>query len=326
MAAPLIATTPAGERALRQHAPEIAEQCRFLLLNEDGSLPADASEAADILLVFYDLFFTAHVSASPITENLSAVAGECSWVQAGSAGWDDAFLGSIKHSARRYCNASGVHAPSIANYVFAHFLAHCKRLDLHRLQQAEHIWQGQGGDGELTEAHLGIVGYGGIGREIARLGRAFNMHITAIRRSPQPDPHADEVWGTDRLDELIAQSAYLALCAPHSSETEGLLDARRLALMPEGSVLVNVGRGSAIVEADLIEALKRGRPAYAAIDTTATEPLPEDSPLWDTPNLYISPHDSAFSPHSVPRLMKLFAENIRRHIAGEELLNLVTED
>lgn len=316
----LIASSPTGIKYCEEAVVSRVKNAKFVALDEDGNLADDI--APDALLVFYDLFFAVRDNPAILT-NLTKIAARCQWVQAGSAGWDTPLLASVYNSAQKYCNASGVHAEPIAQYVLGHMLAHCKQFDIHREHQRRHEWKELPGLGELTGALVGIVGYGGIGRAVARLCKAFGTTVLGFRRTPQPDEHADAVHSVNDFDAHLGDLDYLVLCIPDSPESRGFMHADRFAHMKPSALLVNVGRGSAVVEADLIRALEQEQLAAAAIDTTQQEPLPKGDPLWDAPNLYISSHDSAHSPHSVPRLIALFADNVARHAEGKPLVNLV---
>lgn len=319
----IIASSSTGIKYCRDVIDQRIADVEYVEVDDNASLPDGVNP--DVLFVFYDLYFAARDNAEIIT-NLSRVAGGCQWVQAGSAGWDVPLLASVYKSAQRYCNASGVHAEPLAQYALGHMLAHCKQFDLHREYRRLHKWEELPGLGELTGATVGIVGYGGIGRAVARLCKAFGMVVQGFRRSPQPDEYADAVYSVEDFDLYLEGMDYLVLCVPESAESRDFMHAERFAKMKESALLVNVGRGNSIVEADLIQALQQGHIAAAVVDTTRQEPLPADDPLWDAPNLYISAHDAAHSPHSIIRLVELFASNVERFAKGEALVNQVKGD
>ena len=191
---------------------------------------------------------------------------------------------------------------------------------------------------ELRGATLGIVGYGSIGREVGRIGKCFGMRVVAAKRSVNEardtgyklpgtgDPEAqmpDRIYPPERLREMLAECDFVVISLPLTSETRGLIGEEELQAMKPTAYLVNVSRGGIVNEPALIKALQEGWIAGAGLDVFEMEPLPPDSPLYDLDNVILSPHVAGFSPHYDERASDLFAENLRRYLAGEELLNLV---
>lgn len=223
------------------------------------------------------------------------------------------------------CNASGVAAAPIAEFMFARILEVYKDLRLIETQQREHRWAPHFGR-ELAGSTLGIVGLGGIGRAVASRARAFDVTVLGTRRSARPgdtDPDVDELWPLDRVDEMLGRCDIVLLAAPAGPETDDMFDAARFAAMKPGSLFCNVARGSLVVEAALIDALHSGQLAAAVLDVARHEPAPPDDPLWDEPNVYLSPHCSSSMDRYAERLIELFADNLDRLLAGEELRNVV---
>lgn len=240
---------------------------------------------------------------------------------------------------------SGVHAATIAEYAVTMLLA----LAHHVPRMVE--WQGRGAwppDARRWElfvpapvrgATLGIIGYGSIGRELARIAKtAFAMTVLACKRDPSRrvdegyrlpgtgDPEGalpDEWLGPDRLDSLLARSDVVVLCAPLTAETHRLIDARALECMKPSAFFINVGRGASIDEVALAQALRARRIAGAAVDVFEQEPPPAGHPLYEADNVIVSPHVSGFLASYDEQCSVLFAENLRRFQAGAPLLNLV---
>jgi phosphoglycerate dehydrogenase-like enzyme len=178
----------------------------------------------------------------------------------------------------------------------------------------------------LAGKTLGIVGLGAIGTAVAKLGRAFEMKTIATRKSAQAgdvSTAVDTLRGPDGLSAMLSESDVVVLCAPATAETESLIDASAFAAMKTGAVLCNVARGALVDEEALVDALASGHLAAAVLDVTREEPLPAGDPLWDAPNLYLSPHSSIPPDAYDARLLALFAENLRRYAAGESLVNTV---
>ncbi len=266
------------------------------------------------------------IQAGHWSDELWQSAPRLRWVQSGGAGVEEFLTPEFVASPVVLTNAAGVYAVPIADHVMAFLLHFSRRFgDLLRKQmRREWAEWGEFAADELAGKTLGIVGLGAIGAEVARRARAFGMRVIATRRRPDlPAEHADEVRGPDGLPWLLAESDFVALCSALTPETRALIGAEELGLMKPTSYLINIGRGGLVDEAALVRALEEGAVAGAGLDVFEKEPLPADSPLWDMPNVMITPHDSGSSPRSGERLMDLFCENLRRYIAGEPLLNVV---
>jgi phosphoglycerate dehydrogenase-like enzyme len=246
------------------------------------------------------------------------------WVQSWGAGIERFMTSEFIASPVLLTNAAGVYAIPIADHVLAlmlHFSRGLARL-LH--DQIARCWGEEAEPDELAGKTLGIVGLGGIGGEVARRAKAFGMRVIATRRRPElPAEFADEVRGADGLPWLLAESDYVVLCTALTQSTRQLIGPAELRAMKPTAYLMNIGRGGLIDEPALIAALKDNRIAGAGLDVFATEPLPADSPFWYLPNVLITPHLAGSSPRSHERLMDLFCDNLRRYLAGEELLNVV---
>jgi phosphoglycerate dehydrogenase-like enzyme len=268
------------------------------------------------------------------------------WVQLHMAGVD----GLAEHplytqSAIPLVTASGVHAATVAEYAITALLALAHRVP--RMVE----WQRRGGwppdeqrwplfvPSEVRGATLGIIGYGSIGRELARMAKtAFAMTVLACKRDPSrrrdtgwalpgtgdPEGALPDAWlGPEGLPDLLARSDVVVLCAPLTAETQRLIGARELARMRPSAYFVNVGRGASVDETALARALAERRIAGAALDVFAQEPPPAGHPLYALDNVLVSPHVSGFLPSYDDKCTDLFAENLRRYLAGVPLLNVV---
>jgi phosphoglycerate dehydrogenase-like enzyme len=240
---------------------------------------------------------------------------------------------------------SGVHATTIAEYAMTMLLALAHRVP--RMVE----WQARGGwppdeerwplfvPTEVRGATLGIIGYGSIGRELARIAKsAFAMRVLAGKRDPSRRPDdgyclpgtgdpagalPDEWLGPGQLGSLLARSDVVVLCAPLTAETRELIDAEALRRMKPSAYFINVGRGASVDEAALARALREKAIAGAAVDVFAEEPPAAGHPLYGLDNVIVSPHVSGFLPSYDEKCSVLFAENLRRYLAGAPLLNLV---
>jgi phosphoglycerate dehydrogenase-like enzyme len=221
-------------------------------------------------------------------------------------------------------NAAGMHARPLAEFVLFAMLYFAKRMPRVLADQRRHHWERFALD-TLPGKTLGIVGLGHVGRAIAALARAAGLRVVAVRRTPgaaAESPDVDAVYSPGGLRPLLGESDYVVLIAPLTPETAGLLGKAELAAMKPGAVLINIGRGQLVDEPALIDALRSGRLGGAALDVFATEPLPQDSPLWDLPNVLVTPHSMSTALDENERLVDLFCDNLRRYLAGQPLRNV----
>ena len=171
---------------------------------------------------------------------------------------------------------------------------------------------------------MGILALGDIGTAVARRAHGFGMRVYAVDRHPRPaPPTVEEVWGPERLDELLAISDWFVVAAPLTSETRGAIDRRRLGLLKPGAHVIVISRGNIVDEEALIDGLRSGRIAGAGLDAVSVEPLPESSPLWGMKNVVLSPHASGMTPTQWSERMEVFKENLRRFLANEPFLYVV---
>jgi phosphoglycerate dehydrogenase-like enzyme len=228
-------------------------------------------------------------------------------------------------------NAREVHGPVVAEHVIALVLALAKQLpQAVRLQQQklwgqQALWRERPRPREVAGATLGLIGLGSIGREVALRAAALDMRVIAVREHPQQGtaPHVEAIMGVTQIDDLLRQSDYVVLCAPLTGETQGLINAERLAKMKPESCLINVSRGPLIDDDALLDALRSHRIGGAALDVFSKEPLAGDSPFWGLDNLLITPHTAAVTDKLWDRHYALIGENLRRYLAGDPLLGVV---
>jgi phosphoglycerate dehydrogenase-like enzyme len=264
------------------------------------------------------------------------------WVQGHFAGVER-FLDHPLLESVVLTTGSGIHAPAMAEYIlmmmlaFAHHLP--RMIEYHRRAEWPQGRWDLFAPRELRGTTVGIVGYGSVGREVARLAKAFGMQVLATKRDvgrvsddgwglpDVGDPEArsvDRLYPPEALHSMLSESDFVVLTVPLTPTTRGLIGAEELKRMKPEAVLINVARGGVVDEAALIDALRAGAIRGAALDVFAEEPLPAASPLWTVgPNVILSPHISGFTQAYDERAMALFAENLRRYVAGEPLLNVV---
>ena len=249
------------------------------------------------------------------------------WVQTMAAGGGAevkaAGLTSEELERVLFTTSAGVHGRTLAEFAIFGILAGAKDLPRLQAQQAARQWTDRWPMKQVHEQTILVVGLGGIGKDTARLAKALGATVLGAKRQPEPVDYVDEVHPTANLTELVARADAVVFTLPGTAETEGLYGAELIAATKPGAVIINVGRGTVIDEPSLIAALHSGHLASAFLDVLAVEPLPTESPLWAMPQVVISPHTAALSPHEDRRIAELFAENLRRLLDGRELLNVV---
>ena len=244
------------------------------------------------------------------------------WLHSFSAGVDHPVFQRVIDQGARLTTSSGASAIPIAHTVMLYVLAMSR--DLRRWMEAQrrHAWEPRD-IVDLQGQVLGVIGLGPIGLEVARLGAAFGMRVIALRRTPRGDEPC-ETWPMSRFHDLLEIADHVVLALPLTDETRHLLDAAALARLKPTAVVVNVGRGPLIDEAALAEALAHRRIGGAALDVFAAEPLPPTSPLWDLPNVIVTPHSAGDNPGNNERAVAIFIDNLARYAAGLPLRNEVT--
>jgi phosphoglycerate dehydrogenase-like enzyme len=251
------------------------------------------------------------------------------WVHSGVAGVASLLHPELAQHHITLTNSAGVHGPAIAETVLGMMLHFLRGLDYAVRAQQRRAWaadefeRSNGHIRELDGATLGIIGYGGIGREIARRAAALGMRVIALRRHPQPDDVALVLAGDDALRRVLTDSDVVVITLPSTPATRGMIGARELARMRAGAVLINVARGDIVDPDALLDALRSHHLRGAALDVFPVEPLPSDSPLWNLDNVLITPHVSATTTRFWEREAALMLDNLRRYLAGQPLRNVV---
>lgn len=248
------------------------------------------------------------------------------WVHVAGAGVDAVLFPDIVESQVTITNSRGVFDRSIAEYVLGLMLVFAKDLLQTIGLQQQKKWVHR--DTEMLAGHkLLVVGAGSIGRTIARLARCAGMEVDAIARTARySDEDFGRVFPSEDLDEVLPEADYVVVAAPLTAQTRGMFGAAQFERMKPGARFINVGRGPIVDESALTEALRDGRIAGTALDVFSEEPLPEDSPLWEMPQVVVSPHMSGDFVGWLEALGELFVENFRRWERGDELLNVVDKE
>jgi phosphoglycerate dehydrogenase-like enzyme len=254
------------------------------------------------------------------------VAPRLRWVQAVGAGTGQLQSAGLDEAGIALTSNAGSNALAIGEFVIGRILQHWKRFPAIEAAQRRHDWDQTLYGREVSGCTLGLIGLGHINAIVAERAKAFGMTVLATRRSGGPGstaPNVDEVLPTSELATMLGRADAVAAAVPETPETIGLMDAAAFETMRPGAFFCNVGRGSLVDEPALIAALESGHLAGAALDVASEEPLPADHPLWDAPNLFLSPHVSTSPAALFPNLHRLFRENLERFLAGAPLENRV---
>jgi len=272
-----------------------------------------------------DILYAAHIS-----ERLFRTASRLRWIHAPMAGMDYLLIPAVVESDVVLTNSSGVHAPAMGEHAIGMMLTFTRRFhDCLRAQwegrwMRDEIYRTVPSFDELAGKTLGILGFGAIGREVAKRARPFGMRVIGIRRDTSEDADlADQLLTPDRLDEVLPELDFLVIAVPGNPDTVGMIGRSRLARMKPTSVLINLARGSIVDQDALVDALNSGRLAGAGLDVFEPEPLEDGHPLFSARNLLLTPHVSGISPMLWRRQTDLFIENIRRFRDGRPLLNVI---
>ncbi|RCW80523.1 phosphoglycerate dehydrogenase-like enzyme [Halanaerobium sp. DL-01] len=249
------------------------------------------------------------------------------WIQSWSAGVDGLLSDSIKPLLQEkdivLTNMSGIHVDSLGEQVVGYLIAFSRRFKDFFKQQQEHIWDKLKVD-ILRDKKLLIVGTGAVGTAIAVRAAAFGMEIIGIKRDPSIVPEGfDKVYSADKLEKRLVEADFTVAAVPLTEETRDMFNQRLFALMKDSAYFINIARGEVVVEEDLIQALKDGVIAGAALDVYREEPLPEDSPLYDKENLILTPHVGGLFPDYNKRAVEVFTSNIDRFVNDRELINII---
>ncbi len=313
--------TPVDERQIKRIAtawPDVN------IINTDQKGIADALWEAD--------YFCGHAKV-PVDWDGIVAQKRLQWVQSSAAGMDWLLVPSVIESDIIVTTASGVLADQVSEHGLALILAWHRNLSA--FIQDQFVSAGNPDyrkfirkpTRDLTEKKVGIVGFGGVGRRFSEVVRPFARTIYATDLYPENKPvHVDELWPADRLDDLLAESDVVFLSLPLCADTRGIFSRERLARMKKGALLANMARGP-LVDADaLADAIASGNLAGAIMDVTSPEPLPPNHPLWDLPQVLITPHVGGQVRWRFDDVCDIFCENVRRFLHDEPLINRLSPE
>ncbi|MFA9559708.1 D-2-hydroxyacid dehydrogenase [Evansella sp. AB-rgal1] len=247
------------------------------------------------------------------------------WLQTWSAGVNSIPLDEFSKREITVTSANGVHSFPISETIFALMLGLTRKIHTYVRNQQTKTWENAGLKLEMHNKTIGIIGVGAIGKETAKIAKAFGMKVLGVRHSGAPEADVDQMYTQHELNTVLPQCDYVVITLPLTNETKQMFSNRQFELMKDSSFFINIGRGEIVVEADLIEALTHGQIAGAGLDVFEVEPLPEDSPLWEMENVIITPHTSGATEHYNQRLIEeIFIPNLKNYVAGTPLsINVV---
>ncbi|NLT74596.1 MAG: D-2-hydroxyacid dehydrogenase [Chloroflexi bacterium] len=256
-----------------------------------------------------------------ITRDAFLAAKQLKWIHSPSSG-ANAYVAirELVESDVLLTSAVGTHSACLAESVFAMLLSFTRGIRQFILRQQKHEWslaELRSCLCELTGQTIGLIGFGSVGRATAKRAEAFGMRILAVDAYPGAKPdYVESLSGLEGLPRLLAESDYVVVTVPYTKDTDHMIDASCFVQMKDGAYLIGISRGSIIDEDALVDALHSGKLAGAALDVFAQEPLPKDSPLWDEPNLLITPHAMGGTQYEGQHVMAIFEENLPKFLKG----------
>lgn len=292
-------------------------------------LPDEPDQAARDAFILRELVEAEVVVSGYLTPAQFAAAEKLKWIHVHFAGVNRLLsVPELVESQVTVTNAVGVSALAIADQIMGYVLGFSRLLPEQLRYQQRKTWRSSYGQDlplkELAGSTLGIIGYGKIGTETAKRAKAFGMKIIATKHNLEGEyPDVDQMLHASALDQLLAESDYVVLCAPLTPETEGMLGRTQFEQMKPSAYFINIARGQLVKEMELTEILRERCIAGAALDVFEVEPLPAESPLWDLENVIITPHSSGNFENFLNRTTTLFADNLRRYLSGQPLFNIV---
>ena len=283
---------------------------------------SEIQEDLDTLLAQAEVIFTTLL----IPDDLLSRAPRLKWIHSSGTGIDAFLATGIFEGNIMITNSRGIPAIPIAEHVLGFILMLAKNAACLLSNKQDRRWE-ECVALELRDRTVGMIGFGAIGKEIARLAKGIGMRVIATRKSVAKRESGtfglDEVYPSSDFRQMLSESDFVVIAAPLTAETRGMIGEAELRAMKPTAYLINIGRGHIVDQSALIKALKQGGIAGAGLDVVETEPLPDDSELWDLPNVVLSPHMAGSTNRRSHRVVGIFCENLKRYLAGEQLLNVI---
>lgn len=312
----VLITVPCSSPIRAQLTARFDTRCQFTFIDSSKNIPESLLHSANVII------------GEPDEADIIK-ATQLKWLQLTWAGADK--YTRMKHLPEplTITNASGAFGTIISEYVIGAIIALYRSFPDYYRNQQQHLWMESDSSDTIYGKTVLILGTGDIGMRLAHRLKAFGTHIIGLRRNPKASaiPDFDEIHGLSQLDDMLKKADIVVGCLPNTSETSGLLDEQQLRLMKKDALLINVGRGSLIKNDALVQVLKVGHLKGVALDVSEIEPLPEDSPLWDMPNVFITPHIAgpSFGGNSDVEntIWNICMQNLERFLSGETLEHVV---
>jgi glyoxylate/hydroxypyruvate reductase len=310
------------------YEPSLIAKPRYLADHKGGAFkrtPAQETQWQKLLAradILFD-FDQTHLN------DLPELAPQVKWVQSTSSGIGR-FIEENNYNLRMpntvFTTARGVHAQPLAEFCIMVMTIFNKGFLKIIKEQSSRVWERYAGK-DLSNRTLVVVGLGKVGQEVARLAKQYRMHTIGVKQSIKganlKELYVDELYSPDDLQDVLPRAEYLVLVTPHTDKTEKMIGEKEFSLMPEGSILINIGRGALVDEPALIKALETGHLAGAGLDVFDIEPLPESSPFWNMPNVIVSPHSASTTDNENELITDIFCENLKNYIKGYKLINVL---
>ncbi|GAA0441109.1 glycerate dehydrogenase [Lentibacillus halophilus] len=283
---------------LREHYPD---ETFIFCTNMDEAKPN--IDRADILVTY----------GEDVTAELIDEAAQLQWIMVLSAGIEAMPLAAIQERGIFVTNASGIHGVPMAEYAMSMLLQVLRQQEQIMANESVHKWDRSVRMDELAGKTLVIAGTGAIGQEVARLAQAFRMSVYGVSRSGRDVDYFDRNVTNDQLGDLLSTADVVVSVLPSTPETQGFFTYEQFQRMPDHVIFLNMGRGDAVPEEDMLKALQESEIAHAVLDVFDQEPLPEDHSFWEMDNVTVTPHISGVSPHYQKRALAIFEENLQRY-------------
>ncbi|MEH7124620.1 D-2-hydroxyacid dehydrogenase [Bacillus sp. JJ1532] len=286
-----------------------------LIVGKDNTVWQDHIQEAEIIAGW----------KKELTEHVLSHDSKLRWVQSWSAGINSMPLKEFNNRHIQLTSANGVHSFPISETIFALMLGLTRKIHTYVKNQQTKTWHHSGLKLELHGKTMGLFGVGAIGKETAKIAKAFGMNVLGFRRSDLPEEHVDTMYSLDQINEVLPICDYVVVTLPLTEETKHLFGKEQFGLMKPSSFFINIGRGDIVVESELIKALIEGKIAGAGLDVFEKEPLSEESPLWEIENVIITPHTAGSTENYDKRVIKdILIPNLKSYLKDEKLLiNLV---
>ncbi|KAB7669384.1 D-2-hydroxyacid dehydrogenase [Bacillus sp. B1-b2] len=248
------------------------------------------------------------------------------WIQTWSAGVNTLPLEQLSEQNVTITSANGVHSNPISETIFALMLGLTRNIHGYVRNQTKKEWDNRDLTLEIHNKTIGIIGVGAIGKETAKIAKAFGMHVIGVRNSGKPEHYVDSMYTSEQLDEILPECDYVVVTLPLTDATYHMFQAKQFKQMKNSSFFINIGRGGLVKEDDLIDALETGEILGAGLDVFEKEPLPQTNKLWDLENVIVTPHTSGSTEHYDSRVIEdIFLPNLASYLNKEPLVKNVVD-